>query len=314
MILEQIQNIAQGINCNDEESYTNSIENCGIAIRSSGHLLSVTSRARVPNLQRSDIGTREEIDGFTASSASRFKRFLRESVAEYSVLITLTYPGTEGYDGQRAKRDLKVFMQRLRRRAKLQPYWSAVWFLEFQSRGSVHFHIFTNQRFEKEWIAKSWYEICGTEDERHFRAGTRIESIRSGRHGISAYAAKYAVKQQQKVVPKDFGWCGRFWGVCGDRRRVSADTWVPVVAYQSMAVKRKLKVLEECLETLVFNGQAKYIQCKRDGITLLYLKNQHDISQIRAMITNIDIAAYWHRPRIFEWLYGEHIEDISEDK
>ena len=319
MIIEQIENIARGLPDEYSEFYQNSANNCGVHIKSSGNLVAIINRVRLPNSCRISPSDRGEITQFSASSGARFRRFLRESVSEYSVLITLTYPGQAGYDGKRAKRDLKVFMQRLRRKTDIEFGWSAVWFMEFQSRGAVHFHIFTNRRYEKEAIAKSWYEICGTEDRRHLLAGTRIESIRSGRHGISAYASKYAVKQAQKIIPENYGWSGRFWGVCGDRRTVSADTFVNATAAKSKAVQRKLLKLQEVLEDLIFSGQAKYCDVKRSGFngyTLIHLNSPSMAAIIRMMIINVEISNFWYcgktrEPIPIKWSH-ELLGDISD--
>ncbi len=86
--------------------------------------------------------------------------------------------------------------------------------MEFQKRGALHFHIFLNGEVAKEEVSAAWYRIVGSGDERHLRAGTRVEALRE-HHAAAAYAAKYASKADQKDVPEEFTDVGRFWGTFG---------------------------------------------------------------------------------------------------
>ncbi len=65
----------------------------------------------------------------------------------------------------------------------------------------------------KDWVSRHWYDVVGTGDGRHFRAGTRVEQIETFRQ-VSGYAAKrYVAKQEDiDVLPEK---PGRFWGVIG---------------------------------------------------------------------------------------------------
>jgi hypothetical protein len=89
-----------------------------------------------------------------------------------------------------------------------------VWKLEPQRRGAPHFHLLLfglEEGLSKDWLSRSWYEVVGSGDERHLRAGTRVEGIRSWR-GVMSYAAKYLGKLES--LPKDWlGGVGRWWGV-----------------------------------------------------------------------------------------------------
>jgi hypothetical protein len=95
-----------------------------------------------------------------------------------------------------------------------------LWFLEFQQRGAPHFHILTDWPLPKNrgnkvlWysrIAKRWYDIVDSGDEKHLQAGTRTETLRS-KEGGARYAVKYAQKMKQKKVPQGYEDVGRFWG------------------------------------------------------------------------------------------------------
>lgn len=273
----------------------------GLQVSLSGHLLTTVWRCRIPGAATdSGFSTRKDIEEFSPRSAARMRRYLRTCVAEYRTFITLTYPSWAGADGRRAKRDLCVFLKRLRRRVESERTdfirYSSFWFAEFQSNGTIHFHIFSTDRFPKEWIAQSWYEICGTEDQRHLRAGTRIESVRSGKKGICAYASKYAAKITQKRVPERFGWIGRFWGVSGCRITVSADTYVPTLTAKQPAVKKELKSLENAIEEFIFQGKMRLI-VDRDGVRCWYIKEKWIESMIEQRIMRLSQAISVYFPQ-----------------
>lgn len=61
----------------------------------------------------------------------------------------------------------------------------------------------------REWLSIVWYEIVGSENILHLRAGTRVEEIRSER-GVAWYASKYVAKIQDAG---EFESVGRCWGV-----------------------------------------------------------------------------------------------------
>lgn len=198
---------------------------------------------------------RQPITKFSEWSAGRMRRYLRSCLAEYTCMVTLTYPCGYPSDGRTVKGHLRAFMERCRRKLESRNQFpadhSAFWFLEFQGRGAPHFHIFTTFGIPRDELAQDWFEIVGSEDDRHRRAGTRIEALQSGRGGTVSYASKYAAKPEQKDVPDEYQNVGRFWGVCFNRRCVSAVTRVlvrdddtqPRVRRALSQVKRRLSVL-----------------------------------------------------------------------
>lgn len=228
----------------------------------SGHIFSIVNRVNIPGVPGS-MPNRKEIDSFSPSSASRMRKYLREAIPEYKVFITLTYPLNLGLDGRESKEHLKRFIQELKRYAADNGCdigrWAVFWFLEFQANGNIHYHLFSTDRYPKEWVAATWYRIVGSEDKRHLAAGTRIESFKRGKRGMCAYATKYAAKQVQKTVPEGFGWVGRFWGVSGDKGRVAAAIFVSVGDIKAKAVKRAVNRLENTLNDGVSRGTIKDI-------------------------------------------------------
>lgn len=127
-----------------------------------------------------------------------------------ALFVTLTYPSEWSDAPAQWKRDLDTMCKRLERR---WPRCSILWRLEFQRRGAPHFHliVFGVRWLPHELLASWWYQTVGSGDERHQKAGTSIERVRSWRHLVS-YAAKYVAK-----VGDGSGGApslvGRHWGV-----------------------------------------------------------------------------------------------------
>jgi hypothetical protein len=59
----------------------------------------------------------------------------------------------------------------------------------------------------REWLSLVWYEIVGSQNTAHLRAGTSVEAVRSSR-GVMSYASKYIAKLAETAPP-----VGRWWGV-----------------------------------------------------------------------------------------------------
>lgn len=210
---------------------------------------------------------------FSPSAGARMRRFLRTCTAEFKVFITLTYPAVFPCDGRVVKRNLRAFLARYRRNHVDGQPWAAFWFLEFQERGAPHLHIFGTDRIEHAELAKWWYEIVGSGDPQHLEAGTSIEALRSGRHGTCVYASKYAVKAEQKEVPKNFSNCGRFWGCEGNRSCMSATLLIPKESVNSpeyVAFRSELRELiaenKKKVKILDFKGISSGLYIKDDGL------------------------------------------------
>lgn len=164
-------------------------------------------------------GRRSKIKGFSRQSRHR----LMEKIgsirrdAELPNFVTLTYPA-EFPTVARAKRDLKVFLQRLERAF---PQAGGIHKLEPQERGAPHYHMLvwgvdTDDLFR--WTVDAWYDIAGNGDRNHyyFHAGLLkdsrkcVERVRSFR-GVWSYASKYLGKTFD-VAEWGSQWTGRFWG------------------------------------------------------------------------------------------------------
>lgn len=138
---------------------------------------------------------------------------LDRAALESTLFVTLTYPGEfpAPDDHEVYKNHLRVFLQRLvRERGRgLAGFWK----LEFQKRGAAHYHIlvtgFQGDLVEfRKWLARTWFEVVGSGNPDHLRAGTGAELSRSVQ-GAMSYLAKYIAKNDQ-TRPGNF--TGRYWG------------------------------------------------------------------------------------------------------
>lgn len=133
-------------------------------------------------------------------------------------MVTLTYRFVE-QDIARTKREIYRFCFAL---PDLDKYWAAFWFMEFQKREAVHYHLYFTQKFIPwETIAETWSSTCGP-DRASFAAGTHVRQISGRKHSIR-YMMKYALKMEQKAVPDGVFMSGRFWGVMGPGKTSPKD-------------------------------------------------------------------------------------------
>jgi hypothetical protein len=149
---------------------------------------------------------RSKIVKFTKRSAKNLRHLIRNSEDTWKVFITLTYPEHFPCNGKETKAHLNAFLQYLRRK-KIK----YTWVLEFQSRGAPHYHLIVSDFIHKNELSQVWYGIVGSKDEKHLKAGTGIEAIKSKSH-LYGYLSNYIKKLDQKTPPEGFENVGRFWG------------------------------------------------------------------------------------------------------
>jgi hypothetical protein len=190
-----------------------------------GSLLTVQRDPMWEPYENEKHAKRGEVRGFTAKARKRFLTFVASlRVDVLPLFLTLTYPADWPHEWQHWKEHLSHFGVTLIRK------WfgaSAVWKLEPQDRGAPHFHLMVwgVPFMPAEWLAKVWYEIVGSGDPRHLKAGTSVERARSFK-GVMCYAGKkYLGKEVQ--LPRGWGKVGRFWGVLGRKSlpRSRVVTW-----------------------------------------------------------------------------------------
>lgn len=290
----------------------------GTLYKLTGPLLIITDCFKgVP--RQFDGTTRGSISGLSPGSAGRMRRYLRECLPEYTIMLTLTYPGFYPSNGETVKNHLKRFLQECKRYVARNggdvERFSAFWFLEFQSRGAPHFHIFLTDQLPKEWVALTWYYIVDSEDERHLRAGTRIETIRAGKSGIMAYASKYAAKHEQKEVPPDYERVGRFWGVTGRRDTTSAATFVEAKPDVAMKCAGASFLLIKTINALLFDGSVNLIK-REQGTAIFAVTSNQARSKLLARVCHLQCQS-GHFDQLFcdaDIDFGESLPEITRDQ
>jgi len=132
-------------------------------------------------------GIRGRIRGFSTKSRLRLMRFMARLTTKNvrATFITLTYRGYPS--SERAKRDLHAFLQVVKRKF---PQASGVWRVEYQKRGSLHYHflMFNMGFWDWEELLSTWKRISGQDICR-----VNIQLVRS-RRGVQSYVSKYIAK------------------------------------------------------------------------------------------------------------------------
>jgi len=199
-------------------------------------------------------GKRSAISGFSRNSRRRlmYKIAGIRRDAKLPCFVTLTYPN-EFPTVARAKRDLKVFLQRLKYKF---PEASGIWKLEPQERGAPHYHCLiwgVAEGILLDWVAFTWYEMSGQQDRNHllFHLGLLpgskpcVSQVRSWR-GVWAYASKYLGKTFEIAGWTD-QWTGRFWGCWGSlpEGQLVEQAIPDRIAITSMRLQRKFAKLKK---------------------------------------------------------------------
>lgn len=170
-------------------------------------------------------GLRGEVGAFSKASRRRMLRKVAQvddSRAGRATFVTLTMPGTWGrpatrelawlvYGGAAAwKVALDTWLHRVGRR---WPGVFGIWKLEPQERGAPHFHLLLwgVPDGSAAWVARSWWEVVGSNEPDHLAAGTRTEWLRSV-NGTMFYCAKYCAKPVSAHASHDWAHVGRWWG------------------------------------------------------------------------------------------------------
>ena len=160
---------------------------------------------------------RGEISGFSESSRSRLLRMvacLNKEDIGLPLFITLTYPEIYPSNPEIWKDHLHNF------RRELQRQWegmAAIWRLEPQERGAPHYHLMVwgceGLLKRKSWLSRKWFEVVGSGDLNHLKAGTSVEPAKRWR-GVRSYVSKYLAKIEKGGKKQVFDYpVGRYWGV-----------------------------------------------------------------------------------------------------
>lgn len=183
--------------------------------------------------------------------------------ARPAIFITLTY-GQNFPSPTVTKAHLEAFKKRLLRFA---PNCSALWRMEFQTRGAPHYHllVFNLPYLPKDELARWWHEIVGDEFSDWSKGYskppfTKVEAILSPKRAFS-YVSKYIAKYSQLCEnsqsedeeeslpsedelafdsgfnnqsyldesPKEQDFVGRFWGVINRDALPFAELFIQVL-------------------------------------------------------------------------------------
>ena len=188
-------------------------------------------------------GVRGTVDGFSSAARRRLMRLIASlERSSRPVFITLTMPDVFDQKKEKWKRDIDVFGKRLRRKF---PNAGCLWRIEFKERqtgvsaGKIapHFHLLVyggSYRQLRGWSAGSWWEVVGSGDDDHLKAGVRVEEIYSW-GGTMRYVGKYIAKED--VYPDD--WQGKAWGVIGrDALPWAVEVIIDLTENQSIKIVR----------------------------------------------------------------------------
>lgn len=175
--------------------------------------------------KQSGGGKRGAVTALSRQAVSRMKLHFRNAPeSAHKAILTLTYPADYTNDGLEVKRHLDLMKRWLKRNGVA----AGSWFLEFQKRGAPHFHCYLSNYPQGgvKAVAHAWHNIVGTPDTKHLAwhlgqlSGRPCLELFRSPHAASAYATKYATKQEQKDVPDAYQNVGRFWGCWGASRPV----------------------------------------------------------------------------------------------
>jgi len=280
----------------------------GVRYRLSGDLLLVynTGRGR-PELQ-TGRKTRTEIKSFSHGTSNRMARYLRECEADYKYMHTLTYPAVYPTDGREVKYHLRRYCQELTRISKRlkRQRTSIFWFIEFQARGAPHFHLLTTDFYSYKRCAQLWYQIVGTNDSRHLKAGVRVEKIKKGKKGMITYARKYARKQEQKEVPESYQNVGRFYGVYGLKKCVAADTIFFNDSLRKPHVLAQNERIIESIKSLICSSAIRLLK-QSYGFRMFHIESLSESYKLMNLIDDID-------QQINQTTTRDDYEDLSDDE
>lgn len=203
-------------------------------------------------------------------------KIAKNKLAALPTFVTLTYPAEWPDDPEVWKKHLERFRKRFERKWGQVP---AVWKLEFQKRGAPHFHalIFfpcdmSKRAHFKHWLSRAWYLCAGSGDYRHFKAGTKVERMRSWR-GVASYLAKYMAKEDENVQH-----VGRRWGIW----------WkglLPIVMQEAVLLQGEFfRIRRAMVKYLRSKGYNRHPQSRHTGVQL-YL-NAADVGRLLAWATD----------------------------
>lgn len=238
------------------------------------------------------------IDGFSRESRNRFIKLLLSIDYEKMgspFFYTLTYPGAFSNDPRTWKKNLDTFIKRLRRE---YPDLCGTWRLEPQKRGAPHFSGFLwgcddlGTQNGKGWFSRAWFEVVGSGDEKHLRAGTgimRVPDDEGERLKLMMYQAKYQTKAEKGGVKQEFDFpVGRYWGLF-ERKKLAIkieefDIDRSLFFKIRRVMKKKLEKLHEEGKKKVAEKALELLQNGSEKKLIELMKNQTGKNRFREVV------------------------------
>lgn len=156
-------------------------------------------------------GERSEISSLSLASKKRLKFTASNAFPSLVSQFGMTYH-RKNPNGHEVKTHLNAFLVALRRKFPSVRY---LWILEFQSRGTPHFHLYISLPHDTpglhEFMAETWHRIAEPKSQQHKRVHYHDRNFIPWDMGSGSYLCKYLDKEHQKAVPEGFTGVGRFW-------------------------------------------------------------------------------------------------------
>lgn len=156
--------------------------------------------------------TGTELQGFSDKSRGRL-RFTAANAGHYLISqFCLTYHNLWPLDGREFKRQVNLFLTRVRQHFKGVRY---LWVGEFQRRGCPHLHFYSSipvTSENHEFLAKTWNSIADPNSGDHLIWHRHPSTFIDWEMFTGSYLCKYLDKEHQKAIPQGFQSFGRWWG------------------------------------------------------------------------------------------------------
>ncbi|MCJ7789667.1 MAG: hypothetical protein MUP69_05710 [Candidatus Atribacteria bacterium] len=156
-------------------------------------------------------GKRREISSFSWASKRRLRFIAANAQPGLISHFGMTYHHRIP-SGREVKKNLHTFLISLKR---AYPGIGYLWILEFQKRGTVHFHLWLTLPVGyglHQFMAGRWNDIVEPESEEHLKFHIHEKNLIPWEMRSAGYLSKYLDKEHQKRVPEGFEKVGRFWG------------------------------------------------------------------------------------------------------
>jgi hypothetical protein len=160
--------------------------------------------------------TRGLVNEFSRKSRGRLIRLFARLDPPKASFLTLTYPARFPTPDI-AKQHLRALLERFRR---AWPEMSAIWKMEFQERGAVHFHLLLINAPFIPWVKlRMWWTLIINDYVDQWYPRVEIQQCKSKKHAgwyVSKYIGKTVGAQEQSsdyFITMPYPHAGRFWGV-----------------------------------------------------------------------------------------------------